>query len=315
MATAIYDGVIETVGPLSISMPDGGDYDGFPVMARGIDEEGKPLRTGYLPATTLRGFLRRAAVLKRMRAAAAAGEHYDLPRTYAELIGQDARSEQQAGGIDLQEIRRMREDSPVIDLFGSGLGVKSRLRVGHFLPETNVLPEKFSGVRKDLGDTDGVIGLLTEAEAERYLGREGANRRRAQAEELANRIKRDIRSAERKGGDTGEREQELAEAEKLAARYKAEMGDMAVSSRTLVQHHALPAGLALKGRIVILDAQDRDLDTIEYGLDCLSRNPVLGAQSARGCGEIKGRFALSVDGAEKKLVTVGGYAGATVDSL
>jgi hypothetical protein len=64
MGNLIIHGTITTVGPLSISMPDGGNYGGFPVMARGIDEDGNLKRTGYLPATTLRGFLRRGWILR-----------------------------------------------------------------------------------------------------------------------------------------------------------------------------------------------------------------------------------------------------------
>jgi hypothetical protein len=52
---------------------------------------------------------------------------------------------------------------------------------------------------------------------------------------------------------------------------------------------------------------------IEFALDCLSRSPVLGAQSARGCGEIKGHFEILIDGVIKKKVSIGGYAAAKTD--
>lgn len=46
---------ITTVGPLSITMPVAeytkpNRWNNFPVMARGLDEDGEPKRTGYLPA-------------------------------------------------------------------------------------------------------------------------------------------------------------------------------------------------------------------------------------------------------------------------
>ena len=98
MTTTIINATIHTVGPLSIAMPvaEGGtanDYKNFPVMTRGVDEDGNKKLTGYLPATTLRGFLRRAVVLREMKRAASAGTPYSLQRAYAELIGQDAESE------------------------------------------------------------------------------------------------------------------------------------------------------------------------------------------------------------------------------
>ena len=313
MGDIIINGTISTVGLLSISMPDVNDYDGFPVMSRGIDADGKPLKTGYLPATTVRGFLRRAVVMRDMREAAAAKSPYSLPKAYSELIGQDAASEKQAGDIDLLAIKKARDESPVIDLFGSGLGVAGRLRVGHFLPSLNVLPEEYTGVRKDLGDTEGAVELLSEADATAYYGREVSNNRRAQAEANVTSLRRQIRTTEKKGDNADELKVQLEEAEKIAGKYKKDMGDMQVSSRTIVSHHALPAGIDLQGRIVIVNAKDRDLDLIEFGLGCLSQSPVLGAQSARGCGEITGSFDVSIGGEIKKKITIGGYAPAKTD--
>lgn len=314
MTHIVIEGTLTTVGPLSIAMPEVEDYGGFPVMSRGVGEDGTPRKTGYLPATTLRGFLRRAVVTRDMKKAKDAGKPYTLQRAYSELIGQDSESEKQAGEIDLLKIREAREKSPVIDLFGSGLGVASRLRVGHFLPRENVEPEPYPGVRKDLGDTDGVLDLLGDEDAARYLGRGDANSRRAAAARVEKSLAGKIRAAGRKGEKTEELEAELAEAKKLVEKYKQEMGDMQVSSRTLAAGYwALPAGLELIGRIVVMDARDRDLDMIEYGLDRLSRSPVLGAQSARGCGEVEGVFKVRVEGEEKKQVTIGGYAPSVVD--
>ena len=318
MGDIIIEGKITTVGPLSIAMPDGNpDHDGFPVMSRGVDNDGNLLKTGYLPATTLRGFLRRAVVIRDMEKAKGEDKPYSLQRAYAELIGQDSGSEKQAGEIDLLEIREMREESPIIDLFGSGLGVKSRLRVSHFLPKANVnvMPERYSGVRKDLGDTDGAVESLSEEDAVRYRGREEANNRRADTDKLVKSIQRKIRAAERKEEDTAELRECLEEAEKNLEKYKKEMGDMQVSSRTIVGYSALAAGIDLHGRIVVLNAKCRDLPLIEFGLDRLSRDPVLGAQSARGCGEITGKFSVFVKGDEKKRITIGGYRPAKIDKF
>ena len=314
MTHIVIEGTLTTVGPLSITMPEVEDYGGFPVMSRGVGEDGKPRKTGYLPATTLRGFLRRAVVTRDMKKAKDAGKPYTLQRAYSELIGQDSESEKQAGEIDLLKIREARKKSPVIDLFGSGLGVASRLRVGHFLPRKNVEPEPYPGVRKDLGDTDGVLDLLGDEDAAGYRRRSDANSRRADAESVVKRLNNKIRAARRKGEKTEDLEAERVEAQELVEKYKKEMGEMQVSSRTLAAGYwALPAGLDLIGRIVVMDARDRDLDMIEYGLDRLSRSPVLGAQSARGCGEIEGVFKVRVEGEEKKQVTIGGYAPSIVD--
>src|SRR5260370_6724512 len=257
MTTTIIHATIHTVGPLSIAMPvaEGGtpnDFKNFPVMARGVDEDGTKKLTGYLPATTVRGFLRRAVVLRDMKKAAAAGHPYTLPRAYVELIGQDAGSEKaEDERSNLVELRKARESSPVLDLFGSGLGIKSRLMVSHFVPTTNVLPDAFTGVRKDLEDTDGVLELVNQAEVETYLGRSEANSRRAQAAALLGPLQRKMRAAAKKGEDVAELKAQGAAAEELVKKYEDEMGEMQVSSRSLGGHYALPAGLSLFGRLVI----------------------------------------------------------------
>ena len=313
MGDVIINGTITTVGMLSITMPNVSDHEGFPVMSRGIDADGKPFKTGYLPATTLRGFLRRAVVMHDMREAAAANSPYSLPKAYAELIGQDAASEKPVGEIDLLEIKRQRDESPVIDLFGSGLSVSSRLRVGHFVPHLNILPEHYPGVRKDLGDTEGAVELFSAADATAYYRRKESGSRRSKAASLVTILDRKVRVATKKQEDVTELTTQLEEAKKLAEKSKEEMGDMQVSSLNPgMGYCALPAELDLLGRLVILNAKDRDLSMIEFGLDCLSRSPVLGAQSARGCGEITGSFDVVIDGETKKKITIGGYSSAKI---
>lgn len=310
----VINGCITTVQPLSIKMPDNdNDFESFPVMTRGIDEDGKLLKTGYLPATTLRGFLRRAVVVDRMVKAAADGKPYSLQKAYSELIGQDSDSEKQADEIDLLEIKKLRESSPVLDLFGSGLGVASRLRVGHFVPETNVCPEFFTQVRKDLDATEEVLDSLSDKEAKNFFDREAKNRSRSIAEANVTKIQRAIRQAKQKKEPVDELKAQLKEADKLVEKYKNEMGDMKVSTKAIFRNAALPAGIDLFGRLVILNSRPEDLEMIEFALDYLSRSPVLGAQSARGCGEIKGSFEVLQDGKLIEKITVGDYSEAKID--
>lgn len=319
MHDIIINATITTVGPLSIRTPvaeglQANRYENFPVMTRGLDADGKPLQTGYLPATTVRGFLRRAIVTDAMEKAAAAGKHYTLQRAYAELIGQDAESEK-SEGIDLLKLRQLRDESPVLDLFGSGLGVKSRLLVSHFLPAFNVLPEVTTGVRKDLEDTDGVIDVLTPADREAYFGRNDANSRRASAAAVVRQIETKLRKARKEKADTNELDAALVAAKTTADKYEAEMGAMTNSSRTLTSYWALPAGLDLKGRLVVQRARDRDLDMLGLALDALSRRPVLGAQSARGCGEVSGVFEVYVEGVLVRKIAIGAWSPAVTTEI
>jgi hypothetical protein len=51
---------------------------------------------------------------------------------------------------------------------------------------------------------------------------------------------------------------------------------------------------------------------IELALNELSKRPILGAQSARGCGEVEGAFDVLVDGVLAKKITIGAWQAATV---
>ena len=316
MKTVIIKTNIRTESPLSIAMPvaEGGlpnRYKNFPIMTRGIDGDGNKQQTAYLPSTTVRGFLRRAIVVEAMQTAANQGNHYTLQRAYADLIGQDSASEERQE-VDLLKLKATRDANEVIDLFGCGMSIKSRLLVSHFVPTHNLLPEAFTGVRKDLDDTDGVLDMISESDRDLFLGRTEANSARAQVASTAKDLDRKIKAATKKGEPTADLAEALQKAQKLVEKYEADMGDMQNSTRTLVGYYALPAGIDLVGRIVIEHARDRDLPMIVSALNALSLRPILGAQTARGCGEISGIFDVMVDGNLLKKVSIGGWETAKI---
>ena len=259
----------------------------------------------------MRGFLRRAIVTDAMRVAADAGKHYTLQRAYADLIGQDSASEEKQD-VDLLKLKATREGNQVIDLFGCGMSVKSRLLVSHFVPVSNILPEAFTGVRKDLDDTDGVLDMISESDRDSFLGRAEANSSRAQAASVVKDLRRKIKAATMKGEPTTDLDAALEKAEQLVEKYEASMGAMQNSTRTLVGYYALPAGIDLIGRMVIENVRDRDLPMIELALNALSLRPILGAQTARGCGEISAVFDVLGDGHLSKKITIGGWESAKI---
>ncbi len=321
----LINSTITTVGPLSIKMPvaQGGienRFGNFPLFTVGAKEmQGKDgesytakEHTGYLPSTTVRGFLRRAIVTDAMTRAAEEGNHYTLQRAYADLIGQDAASEK-SEKIDLLAARKLRDENEVLDLFGCGISMSSRLLVSHFMPAGGAaLPEFVSVVRKDLEDTEGVVEALTPFDRDAYYARGDSNSRRADAAGLAADLKRKLKAASKKGEDVKGLDAQLKEAEALVAKFEVQMGDMQNSSRTLAGYYALPPGTVLTGKIIIERPRDRDLPMIELALDALSRRPLLGGQVARGCGEIAGSFDVLKGGVLLKKITIGGFAPAAV---
>jgi hypothetical protein len=305
----IINGTINLRSPLSIKMPtpEGGrenQYDGFPVATVGIDDAGGPIQTGYLPASTVRGFIRREAALTVARARGV----NTLPQLYSDILGQrrDLEDEQ-----DLQKLEAIRANDPVLDLFGAW-SMRSRLLVSNFMPSVPVLPECATVVRKDLEDTAGVLDLLSDGDREAYFSRSDANSERAAAEAVHRKLKRDWGKAKKEGGPIEDIEAAMKLQEQQVADLKAKMGVLTESSRTIAQRYELPQGTVLTGRIVIERAKDRDLPMIECGLRALSLRPILGAHAARGCGEVAGRFEVNIDGRMEKLITTGEWSNANV---
>lgn len=312
--TIVIEAVLTTQGPLSIAMPvaQGGranEYNNFPLLARGQDEEGKLLQTAYLPASTVRGFMRRAAGLAAMEKRGLGMT--TLQQAYSDILGQSADAKEE---VDLVKLTAIREGDPILDLFGSW-SIKSRLLVSNFLPKTNVLPQAITGVRKDLEDTDGALDFFSEADRLAYYNRSDVNSQRAAADAVVKGIKREINKAKKESKPLTDLEAALAIAETKAATLKADMGEMANSSRTITEFFAIPAGLALHGCLVIEKARERDLSLVLQALDALSLRPLLGAQVARGCGEIAGQFTIKVDGQAVKTVATGGWAPARVEDF
>ena len=311
MSNIVIDAKITTVMPLSITMPvaTGGranEWNNFPVSANGVDDDGNLKMTGYLPATTVRGLLRRAAGMAEM---ARRGEgKTTLQQAYADILGQGSDTKEE---VDLVKLAALRQTEPVLDLFGSW-SLKSRLLVSNFLPQTNVLPYVVTGVRKDLEDTDGVLEQLVKADQDAYFNRSDVNADRAKADAKVKGMSREIAKVKKAGGDTTQLQADKVAAEEAVAALKEQMGEMANSSRTIIEYYALPSGLVLSGQIVIQNAKDRDINLVMNVLEYLSQRPLLGGQVARGCGEVKGLFTFKNDGVVMRVVSCGGWAAASL---
>ena len=310
MSRIIINATLTTVQPVSIKLPD---QDGHPTMTRGVDSDGRLRKTAYIPATTIRGKLRRLAVQPLMQAAAAAGKPWTLPQVYEAMLGQDAASEA-SEEIDLLALKKRRQENHIVDLFGAGLGVKSRLAVGHFMPVVDVAPEAFAGVRKDLDSDTDVLELMDPDEVNRFVDRNTNNSKRSAAETLVKKMGTQIRRSEKAGQDVTELKAALTLAESQRDALVSAMGDMKNSTKIVTSYQAMPAGIELKSRIIIAKATRQDMTTLLGMLDLFSRTPVLGGQTARGCGEVAGNFEMSdQDGGLLGVVSVGGYGPSRVN--
>ena len=175
-------------------------------------------------------------------------------------------------------------------------------------------PEAFAGVRKDLDSDTDVLALMDADEVNRFVDRNTNNSKRSAAEALVKKMASQIRKTEKAGQDVTELKTALALAESQRDALVLAMGDMKNSTKTLTSYEAMPAGIELKSRIIIDKATARDMTTLIGALDLFSRTPVLGGQTARGCGEVAGSFEMSdQDGTLLGVVRVGGYRPAQVN--
>ena len=318
MVNTIFNMVLTTEQPLSITLPVAkftreNRFANSPVMTRGLDAEGTKQETCYIPATTFRGMLRRHVVVPLMEERAANGNHYTLDEAYRDLIGQDAASEQQPDEIDLIALKDMRTKNSIVDLFGFGLGVQSRLKVSHFLPTHNILPEVFTTARKDLGDADdgAILDLVRDEEREKYLKRANANSKRSAAESLLGRLVKQ----KKKDGPSADLDAQIVLTESKVEEYREAMDGMTNSSRTILTHYAMPVGVQWTGRLIVTNSTEKDIEALCGALDRFSSYPMIGGQHARGCGEISGVADIETDRKLVKKISFGGFAPAKIDNM
>lgn len=323
MSNLIINVELTSVSPFSCAVPvapdarGDGPYKNFPLMATGVAEDGSKTFTGIITAGTLRGRMRHLLTLENMKAAASAGSPYIVERVYEEMIGQIGSAKGEAITTSIKAISDYRAENPVCDLFGVGMAISSRLMVSHLRPSVDTLPDYYAGVRHDITDDEEIMSQISAEDRARSESRADSNASRAKAEALVKQLQREVKKAEKAGKQEDARQlaEELEKAKAAAEGHKADMGDMDVTTQLPVGYYAMPAGTVYRGRLVVRDVKDRDEEMIMRALHAMSLYPILGAQSARGCGEISGIFTFTRDGVTEKVVRIGGFAAPEVVEL
>ena len=155
----IFNGTITALQPISIVPPETEPKAAvMPVRTAA----GEMTTTFYIPATTLRGRLRREVAHRLL-----GDGKRSLDDLYATVLGQTRASEEKSDYTDLEFLSRLRDANPVTSLFGCGLGLKSRLLVSHPVPAEPVAAFAFHAVRRDLDADERDFDTLS-AEDRRY---------------------------------------------------------------------------------------------------------------------------------------------------
>jgi CRISPR type IV-associated protein Csf2 len=299
--------IITTVNPVTFTHHS---IDGLPLMTRGVNANGQHQKSVFLPASQLRGRIRHeaaTAMLSRLG-------KIKLEAAYMAALGQDLDPKEDAEPeqIRLGELQKIRDADPLMDLFGTWK-IASRLMVSHLLPEVNVSPETFSVIRRDLEANPDIMGLLSDEEQDAMYSRQGRQSEASKVEtqiKLAKRALATVRKA-KQADRVAEFEAKIAELTELKKTTKG--ADASENTKHLVQIEAIPAGVALLGTLVVQRARSRDVGILVEALQRFSDRPVMGAQLARGFGEIAGNATLALDSGEV-LVTIefGGFRPARV---
>lgn len=300
--------VVKTLQPVTFTHHGIKD---LPMMIRGVDPEGRPLRTVFLPAGQLRGRLRHEAALNKMRALP---EKVKLEEAYMLALGQDLRPEEddEPEAIRIGEQLKFRQANPFLDLFGTWK-VSSRLFVSHLMPEANVQPDRMAHIRRDLDTNENIMEALGDSEQDRFYDRQEKQALASKAGAIIKVVEAELRSAKKAKDQTkiDELEAKLQELSELKKTHKG--GDESDNTKHLVEIQTVPAGIDLLGKLTIQRPRPSDVETLLTALDGLSQAPFMGAQRARGCGEISGTATFKKTNGEVLVkVSFGGFMPAVV---
>jgi hypothetical protein len=141
--TVVFDGTLTVVSPIAVSPPKSAEMGAakdrvqrLPTMP--LIEDGVPRTTAYLPASTIRGALRRAAVAVVIDLLALDGAVKLTPHDYLLLALGGVKDRKEEGdtadtkGVDLQAVQAFRKSNPLVSLFGAmAIDIGGNLRVGH----------------------------------------------------------------------------------------------------------------------------------------------------------------------------------------
>lgn len=281
-------------------------------MTRGIDSEGRHLRTVYLPAGQLRGRLRHEAAIAMLRAMS---NRVRLEQAYLLALGQDLslQEDELPEAVRLGDQIKFRQENPFLDLFGKWK-LASRLYVSHLMPPVNVAPDRISHIRRDLDSDEGLMHALADDEQDRLYDRQDKQARASQVGTWIKQAESELRAA-RKAKDEpliDQLESKLKQFDELKLQHKGQ--DQSDNTKHLVELQVIPAGIDLRGKMTVHAPRQSDLKYLISGIQGLSLLPIVGAQRARGCGEIRGRVSFSTAAGEVlAVVAFGDFRPANVD--
>jgi CRISPR type IV-associated protein Csf2 len=334
----VLDGKITAITPISISQPltpeqarsrqsSGDRVTRLPRMPMFVG--GEVVSTVYLPASTLRGAMRHAATDRLIEALAETDKRLTVSEYMAAALGgiKDRKGDgEETRGVDLAAFAAARRDNPIISVFGSfAQSISGNLAVGMAIPEQPFIPatdDIVTGVRQNALRKGDIANKIDAADLATFMEADRATVKAVAMKGGIGKLEAKLRVAkrEKKTDEMAEINAEI-EAQKTAQEEAfSESGRSVNLQQVLPGFEFIPSGCVMTQRTVLRKPSIAELGVLLSALEHMARNPIIGGQSARGCGQYTASWRIGVQPPNGPMVGVGTiefdlYAGININLL
>lgn len=310
--TVHFQGVITTISALTFTPPSTNDPRRNNGGIKG-DTHTLPTLNGslFFPSTGIRGKLRRIAVeVARKSLSEQIGDDYKftLEDFFMATLGgvkqgkggdknkpdeggtEDVKQAEDAGVIDVRKLRYVRENNPVLSLFGAmaPLTVPGLAEIGHGMCTDGVKPEVIRYARTNELIRNADAWEVLDADAYNKLSEMViAGKKKTAANELIKSLK--AKAAKAEGVD---RDSLNAEITSLTDAKKSD-GTVNIMHPGL-NYQVIPPGTAMNFRMTLKNANEQEISLFLRTLGVFGFYPVLGSHVAHGCGLVSMKLDVSV---------------------
>ena len=268
-----------------------------------VFQNGAQMESPYIPASTFRGVLRRAAAEEVAEFFRQRGKDVRLTDWLLFSIGGVKGEEKE--NCSPRARHEYIESNPLVALFGAGTAgaggmIGSKLHIAHAIPKSKVKPCRVEGARAHEDKSPRLLEILSDEQQDIVWQLTRVNHDRAT---LANKVKdleKQRKAAQSKRGKTGGDElpeidrqlNELKERLDQVVAIQKQFGTSNTIGRPLPGYEVIPAGVEIPHRMTLADASLSQVGLFFAALRRFARDPVIGAHRSHGCGRLRGDYAV-----------------------
>ena len=268
-----------------------------------VFQNGAQMESPYIPASTFRGVLRRAAAEEVAEFFRQRGEDVRLTDWLLFSIGGVKGSEKESCSPRVRH--EYIESNPLVALFGAGDAgaggmIGSKLHIAHAIPAFKVEPRQVEGARAHEDKSPRLLEVLSDEQQDIAWQLTLANSHRSDLSTKVKDLERKRKAAQSKRGKTGgdelpEIDRQLDELKKRldkAVAIQEQFGTSNAIGRPLPGYEVIPAGVEIPHRMTLADASLSQVGLFFAALRRFARDPVIGAHRSHGCGRLRGDYAV-----------------------